>query len=327
VVRLAVNGPKASVVALAGVTLPFILGFVVSFYLFSFEILPSLFIASTFTATSIGISLRVLRDLKQQNQKAAEIIIGAAVLDDIFGIIMLATLYEFSMRNTPNLFSGLKILAFICIFFLLSPLATKVVSFLVRKWGEKKHIPGLLPTTLVSLILIFAWIAQTIGASKLLGGFAAGLAMSRHFFFPFAAFLNEAPEFSQKIEEQINPIVHLFAPIFFVSIGLSLNLKPIAWNSPLIWSLTLSLLFVAIAGKLFSGFFLFKESMENKWIIGTAMIPRGEVGLIFANIALMTNILTNDIYAAIIVVIALTTVLSPIALNIVLKWKEKHNPS
>lgn len=313
--RLASSGTKAFLVAIIGVTLPFILGFSLSFYYFKLSLLISLFIGSTLTATSIGITLRVLRDLKKHNSHESQIIIGAAVLDDIIGIILLAMLYEFSQNGSVNLFNAGKVLLFIIIFFLIAPLAAKLVSLIIKKWDEKSDIPGLLPTTIVSLILLFSWIAHQLGAPELLGGFAAGLALSRQFFFPFATFLRHAPQFNLKVEEQMKPIIHLFTPIFFVAIGLSLNLRVIQWSSSSIWIMTLLLLIVAFIGKFASGMALRKESLSTKIIIGTAMIPRGEVGLIFANIALTAGVFTDDIYASIILVIALTTVLTPFALR------------
>lgn len=315
--RLTSSGVKALVVAIGGVTLPFISGFCISYYLFTFSLLVSLFIGSTLTATSIGITLRVLRDLKKQSSHEAQIIIGAAVLDDIIGIILLAMLYEFSSTGAINLWNAGKVLIYIVLFFLIAPLAAKIVSLTIKKWDEKSDIPGLLPTTIVSLILLFAWGAHQLGAPELLGGFAAGLALSRQFFFPFAAFLHETPAFSHRVEEQMKPIIHLFTPIFFVSIGLSLNLKEINWDSTFIWILTGSLFLVAVIGKLLSGFLLFKERYRMQLIIGTSMVPRGEVGLIFANVGLTAGVLQQDIYASIILVIALTTLLSPFALRFI----------
>ena len=312
--RLTSSGIKAFVVAIVGVVLPFILGFCISYFLFSFSLLASLFIGCTLTATSIGITLRVLRDLKKQNSHEAQIVLGAAVLDDIVGIILLAMLYEFSQSGTVDIWNAGKVLVFILLFFLISPIAAKCVSLTIKKWEEKSDIPGLLPTTIVSLILLFAWIAHQLGAPELLGGFAAGLALSRQFFFPFAGFY-ETPEFSHRVEEQMKPIVHLFTPIFFVAIGLSLNLKAIDWSSLSIWMITSFLFISAIIGKLASGFFLKKETYSTKFIVGTAMIPRGEVGLIFANIGLTAGVFKDDIYASIILVIALTTLLAPFALR------------
>jgi Kef-type K+ transport system membrane component KefB len=320
--KLASSGLKASLVAIGGVVLPFVLGFWASYSFFHFSLLASLFIGSTLTATSIGITLRVLRDLKKQNRHEAQIITGAAVLDDIIGIVLLSMLYEFSLSGEINLWGVGKTLVFIVLFSLLSPVAGRCASQIIKKWEEKSDIPGLLPTTVISLILLFAWIAHALGAPELLGGFAAGLALSRHLFFPFASFLNQTPEFSHRVEKKMKPIIHLFTPIFFISVGLSLDLKSIDWSSSFIWILTSSLLIAAIIGKLISGFLLTKENYKTQLIIGTAMIPRGEVGLIFANIGLTTGILKNDIYTAIILVIAFTTLLAPLALKYLYEWMQ-----
>lgn len=325
--HLSSAGIKALIVAFGGVILPFILGFIISYYLFDFSLLASLFIASTLTATSIGITLRVLRDLKKQDSNEAQIIIGAAVLDDIIGIVLLAMLYEFSVNGEINLWSTGKVLLFIVLFFLISPILAKGVSHIIKKWDEKSDIPGLLPTTIVSLILLFAWIAHSLGAPELLGGFAAGLALSRQFFFPFAVFLHESKEFSHRVEEQMKPIVHLFTPIFFVAIGLSLDLRTINWESPFIWILSGSLTLVAIIGKLFSAFFLKGESRLMQLIIGTAMIPRGEVGLIFANVGLTAGVLKNDVYAAIILVITITTLTAPFSLRWLYSYTKSNDIS
>lgn len=313
--KLASAGPKATVVALGGIVLPFIGGYWVASSLFHFTVLQSLFIASTLTATSIGITLRVLRDLKRQNSPEAQVIIGAAVLDDVAGILMLSVLFEFSTSGVVDWVNAAKILLFICVFFLVAPLAAKLVALTIKKWDEKSDIPGLLPTTIVSLILFFAWFAHKLGAPELLGGFAAGLALSRQFFLPFGAFLHQAPEFSHRVEAEMKPVIHLFTPIFFVAIGLSLNLKDIDWGSSVIWLVTGSLFLVACAGKMLSGFLLFKERLYSKLVIGVAMVPRGEVGLIFANVGLTAGVFTQDIYTATILVIVFTTLLAPFALR------------
>lgn len=313
--RLTSSGLKAFVVAIGGVIFPFLFGFSVSYYAFKFTLLASLFVGSILTATSIGITLRVLRDLKKQNTQEAQIIIGAAVIDDIAGIVLLAMLYEFATSGVVDFWNAGKVLLFIGLFFLIAPLAAKFISWKIRKWDEKSDIPGLLPTTIVSLILLFSWAAHKLGAPELLGGFAAGLALSRQFFFPFAAFLHESPKFSHVVEEQMKPIIHLFTPIFFVAIGLSLNLRSINWSSSFIWTLTGSLFAAAVIGKLISGFLLKKESFKAKLIIGISIIPRGEVGLIFANVGLTAGAFKDDVYASILLVIVLTTLLAPFVLR------------
>lgn len=313
--KLTSAGGQAFTVAIGGVILPFLLGFGISYYLFHLSLHISLFIGCTLTATSIGITLRILRDLQKQKSDEAQIILGAAVLDDIIGIILLAMLFEFTTAGEINIWNTGKIILFVVLFFLFAPIAAKLVSHVVRKWDEKSRIPGLLPTTIVSLILFFAWLAHFLGAPELLGGFAAGLALSRQFFFPFAAFLQESHAFSVKVEEKMQPIIHLFTPIFFVTIGLSLDLKEVNWNSSFIWTLGSSLILAAIVGKLLSGFLLRGVSTLSKFTVGAAMVPRGEVGLIFANVGLTVGVLKNDVYTTLIFVIAATTLLAPFTLR------------
>lgn len=311
--RLLSAGLKASIVACAGVILPFALGFMLSYWTFNFSLLASLFIGCTLTATSIGITLRVLRDLKRQNSREAQIIIGAAVIDDVIGIILLTLLYEFSSSGEVNLFNAGKVMILITFFLILAPLAAKIVAQVIRKWDERCEIPGLLPTTIISIILLFAWIAHALGAPELLGGFTAGLALSKEF--PFREWLGETENFTSRVEKQMKPLVHLFSPIFFVSVGLSLNFKSVDWGSSFFWLLTGSLLLVGILGKLIAAYFLKGESPLVKLIIGLAMVPRGEVGLIFANVGAEAGIFEQQTYAAIVLVIALTTLIPPFFLR------------
>jgi Kef-type K+ transport system membrane component KefB len=314
--KLASTRAKPFIAAFAGVIAPFFLGFITSYNFFGLSLLSSLFIGSTLTATSIGITVRVLSDLKRAQSHEAQIVLGAAVIDDIIGVILLALLYEFSFGGGINLLNAGKVFAFILLFLVLAPIAAKFISTTLRKYERVSTIPGLLPTSIVSLILLFAWAAHEIGAPELLGGFAAGLALSRQFFFPFAAFLHESHDFAHRVEQQMKPIIHLFTPIFFVMVGLSLNLKEVDFSSPFIWVFSLLLLIGAIVGKLMAGWALPGETRFIKWAVGLAMIPRGEVGLIFAEVGKSAGIFNNDIYASLILVIALTTLLPPFAMKL-----------
>ncbi|MBS0634378.1 MAG: cation:proton antiporter [Verrucomicrobia bacterium] len=317
--RLISSGLNSIMVALGGIVMPFVGGFCVAYSLFSLGLLPSLFIASTLTATSIGITLRVLRDLKKQESPEAQVVLGAAVLDDIIGIILLSVLYEFATAGTVDWVNAVRVLLFILIYLVVAPVAAKLTSITIQKWDEKSSIPGLLPTAIISLILFFAWVAHELGAPELLGGFAAGLALSRHFFLPFGSFFRANPEFCHKVETKMAPIVHLFTPIFFVGIGLSLDLGTIDWASGYIWLLTASLIVVAVAGKLFSGFLQRRQAVASKLMVGMSMVPRGEVGLIFANIGLSAGVYAEDIYTSLILVIVCTTLFAPYALRILVK--------
>lgn len=313
--RLVRTGIQSVMVAVLGVCLPLGLGFAVAHYLLDLSLLVSLFIGGTLTATSIGITVRVLNDFKRQQSREGQIVIGAAVLDDVVGVILLAVLYEFAKSGTIDYNNIGKVVVFVAAFFILAPLAAKLVSVVIKKFHRASEIPGMIPTTIVALVLFFAWLAHVLGAPELLGGFAAGLALSRRFFFPFAAVLREDNEFAHEIEQQMKPIIHLFTPIFFVMVGLSMNLRDIDWSSPFFWQLASALLSVAILGKLVAGFVV-SANWPTRIIVGTAMIPRGEVGLIFAELGRASGILNNEIYAAMVLIVALTTLAPPF----ILKW-------
>lgn len=315
VMRLGRSGIKSLVVAAGGLAVPFLLGAGLANGIFGLSPLISLFIGGTLTATSIGITVRVLSDLRAQHGSEGQIVLGAAVLDDILGVVLLAMLYEFALSGGISLGNAGKVFLFITVFFLVAPVAAKLMSTVIQRLEGSSQIPGLIPTMIVSLVLFFAWLARFIGAPELLGGFAAGLALSRRFFLPFGVALHADPEFARRIDEQIKPIIRLFTPIFFVTVGLSLNLRAIDWGSEFIWQFSLALFAVAVAGK-FAGALLIGESWPSRLAVGTAMVPRGEVGLVFAELGREAGVFTNQIYAAMIIVIALTTLLSPFAL----KW-------
>jgi Kef-type K+ transport system membrane component KefB len=313
--RLANTGQKSFIVAIGGFFVPFALGFSLGYWIFDFSLLVSLFIGGTLTATSIGITVRVLSDLNRQQKKEGQIVLGAAVLDDVLGVVLLALLYEFSIGGGVSMVNASKVLIFVGAFFILAPLAAKLISLLIGRFEAISEIPGLIPTSIVSLVLFFAWLAHAVGAPELLGGFAAGLALSRRFFLPFGIALHTDEAFAHRIEEQMRPIIHLFTPIFFVMVGLSLNLRAIDWSSPFIWSFSLLFFAVAVAGK-YAGALFINESWKMRIIIGLAMVPRGEVGLIFAELGRVSGIFNNEVYAGMIIVITLTTLLPPF----MIKW-------
>jgi len=317
--RLVRTGAKPFVVAVAGFVLPLVFGFVLGYWVFGLSLLVSLFIGGTLTATSIGITVRVLTDLRCQHSEEGQIVLGAAVLDDVMGVVLLALLYEFTIGGGVSLANAGKVLAFIITFFVLAPMAAKLISLVIKRFEKSSRIPGLLPTTIISLVFFFAWLAHVLGAPEMLGGFAAGLALSRRFFMPLGIALHTHERFARRIEAQMQPIVQLFTPIFFVYVGLSLNLREIDWGSVFIWQFSLSLLVAAVIGKI-TGAYLIRVSWAARWVIGLSMIPRGEVGLIFAELGRVSGIFNNEIYAGMLIVIALTTLAPPFAL----KWFYDH---
>ena len=313
--KLLKSGRRAALVALAGFFLPFLFGFSLAYWGFGLDLLVSLFVGGTLTATSIGITIRALSDLKRQNSLEGQVVLGAAVLDDIMGVVLLALLYEFSIGGGVNVGNAGKVALFVVVFFLIAPTMAKLISLAIHRAHRASDIPGLIPTTIVSLVLFFAWLAHAMGVPALLGGFAAGLALSRFFFLPFGIALKTDPAFAHSVEGQMRPIVHLFTPIFFVTVGLSLNMREIDWHSPFIWQFSLGMLALAVLGKIV-GALLLREDWKTRWRIGVAMVPRGEVGLIFAELGRASGIFSNEIYAGILLVVAFTTLMAPLALKL-----------
>ncbi len=313
--RLKESGWTSVIVAVGGFFLPFVLGAWVSYSFFDISLITSLFIGGTITATSIGITVRVLKDLKKSQSIEGEIVLGAAVLDDIFGVILLAILYDFSQSGEVNLLDTGKIFLFITAFFILAPIAAKLMAVLIHKYDSQTSYPGLIPVAIISVVLFFAWLAHLMGAPEIIGGFAAGLALSRRFFLPFGAAVGENKQFAEKIEKQMTPIVQLFTPIFFVTVGLSINIREIDWASSHVWFFGGAILFVAILGKMLIPFFMRSLTFNKRVIVGLSMVPRGEVGLIFAEIGRAGNIFSNEVYAALLLVIILTTMLPPLLIK------------
>jgi len=283
VYRLARAGTKPVLVALTGFALPFALGAGVSRHGFGLPLMASLFVGGTLTATSIGITVRVLTDLRRRSSDEAQIIIGAAVLDDILGVLALAFLYQFAVIGEITPASVGQVSLYIFLFVALAPVTAKLVACVIDRYDRWSASPGLLVTMVVSLIMLFSYLAHLVGAPLILGGFAAGVAMGQRFRLrvPFAAALNRAldaaPDLSERLEHQFRPLIHVFTPVFFVMVGVSLDLRAVDWSSAFVWKLASALLVIAIAGKCLAGYCI-RESRLRQAVIGLAMVPRGEVG-------------------------------------------------
>ena len=317
--ELASSGAKSVIVAISGFVLPFIACFTLSYIWFDLDSLVSLLIAGTMTATSIGITMRTLSDLKKGQSREGRIVLGAAVLDDIMGVLLLAILFNFIASGSVDLVGTSKILLFLTIFFLVAPAMAKSVSYIINRWEAVSDNPGMVPTTIVSLVLFMAWLSHAIGIPELLGGFATGLALSRRFFLPFGAALKADPDFSARVQSQMKPIIQLCTPIFFVTVGLSLDLSSLDWGSLFFWVFSISLTAVAILSKLFAAMLL-REKFARRLVIGMSMVPRGEVGLVFAEIGRHTGLFSHEIYATVVIVIAYTTLLTPFWLRLFYRY-------
>lgn len=316
--KLKKAGFSATTVAIVGALAPMSAGFLVSYYVFNYSLITALFIGGTLTATSIGITIRVLEDIGKIKEEFAQIVLGAAVLDDIFGVIILATLFEFSKSQEINVNATMLLIFYIATFFFFAPIIGKILAYFVSFISKRLQTLDFIPPVVIAIILLFAYTAHEIGSPEILGAFTAGIAFSRRFTIPFAAAFQTDEEIIYKIEESLNPLIWLFTPIFFVYVGLQINLKAINFTSANFWILSFVLLFIAIVTKLVAGFFV-RGDFKEKLSIGFSMLPRGEVGLIFAEFGRISKIYNDELYAVIIFVVALTTLIAPIVLKIL--WK------
>ena len=319
--RLKNAGKRAVVVALFGALAPFSVGALVSFYLFDLTLVVSLFIGGTLTATSIGITMRVLKDLQKEHSDIAQVVIGAAVIDDIMGVIILVFIYDYAITQELSMSNTLNTTVFILLFLLLAPILANFISSLMKKFDKHKKVPGLIPTVLIAIISLFAYLSHLLGAPEILGSFAAGIALSRRFILPFGMGLRNDEVFLEKVKNAITPIAQMFTPIFFVMVGLSMNLRVIDFTSDMFWYMGFTFLIIAVLGKYIGALLLRNTTALKKALIGISMIPRGEVGLIFAEVGRVNGILDNQIYAVLIFVIIITTVVPPF----LLKWLFKYD--
>ena len=309
--RLVHSGRQSAVVAVIGFGVPFVLGYWLARDGFGLSVLVSLFIAGTLTATSIGVTIRILGDLGRSNHREGQIVLGAAVIDDLLGVFLLATLYEFATSGSVSWANAGRVIGFTTLFFVLGPVIARLVSPFIHRFHRISSRPGIIPTAIVSLVLLFAALAHMVGAPELLGGFIAGIALSRRFFLPFGMAIHVDPAFTTSAHEQMKPIIQLFTPIFFVMVGLSLDLSAIDWTSSFIWLFSLGMVAVAIIGKLLGGLLLVRQPRLLRVAVGMAMVPRGEVGLIFAELGRLSGIFDEAIYGGLVLVIAYTTLLAP----------------
>ncbi|MBE0425725.1 MAG: cation:proton antiporter [Nitrospirae bacterium] len=315
-------GIQSSLVAVTGILAPALLGFWISNHVLNLPVLVSLFIGGTLVATSIGITVRVLVDLRQHQTTTSRIVLGAAVIDDIAGVVILALLYDFAVTGEVGIMNTAQVLGFIVVFLVIAPVLTKLLVPLIHKLYSGRRTKGMIPTIIVSLILLLAIVSHKVGAPEILGSFAAGVALARRFFLPLGSTIEHySHDLAEKIEENMKPIINLFVPVFFVVVGASINFKVIDFGSVTFWQIAGVLTVVAIISKMVSGIWV-KGSFRKKLSIGTAMVPRGEVGLIFAEIGKKSGIFDDLIYAVVVFIVALTTLFAPVLLRFIMKGEE-----
>ncbi|MCG9722745.1 cation:proton antiporter [Shewanella sp. Isolate7] len=314
--RLFQAGNSAVGVALLGIALPaVVIGLVCLLYL-ELPGFTSLYLGCALTATSIGISIRVMAQANQSQSQEGHIILGAAVIDDIAGVILLSLLFNFASSGEVGLISSGLLILKIVGFLLLAPPMARLLLYLFRAVKPREEETGYEAIVTMILICLFAWLAHALHAPALLGGFAVGLALSRQFISPLNRYLQNPFAFTHEMEVESKPLVDIFAPIFFVYVGISLDLSQIDLG----WSGMLTLLMLsglAIITKMMAGLRV-PGSLRSKTIVGSAMVPRGEVGLVFAEMGLQMEIISPKLFTELVLIIAITTLAGPLLLKLAL---------
>ena len=306
------EGLQAFTVAVVGVTLPFIGGYFLASQL-GLSVMQAVFLGATLTATSVGITVRVFHDLGHSKRKEAHIVIGAAVIDDVMGLIVLAVVIGLVTTGVVSVYNIFKVTSFAVLFLTGAILMGIAAAPFTLRLVHRMKTRGMLFVFAFSFCLLLAYFAQLVGLAPIVGAFAAGLILSR-------------TEHKEHIEERIRPVADLFVPIFFVMMGVMVDLKTL---NPFIASnqqniiIALNLLVVAIIGKYFSGFSI-PWAKVNRSLIGVGMIPRGEVGLIFASYGLTHKLIDKGLYTSVLIMIMMTTFLTPPILKALLKTEGKH---
>jgi Kef-type K+ transport system membrane component KefB len=296
-------GPSAAVVALIGVAVPFALGYGVAAML-HVTTLQAIFVGATLTATSVAISARVLSDLGRLQSREGNIILGAAVLDDILGLVILSVMVGLAESGTISWLAIAQTAGLAILFLSVAILFGNRYATLFSKLVNRLNTRGALVITALTFALLLGYVAEEVRVAPFVGAFAAGLILAR-------------TEHQRLIEEQLKPITDVFVPIFFVLVGVAVNLNHLNPFNPQNRSILLlagGLTLVAIIGKLVSGWGVLDRTV-NRWVVGIGMVPRGEVGLIFAGVGLGAHIITEAQYGAILIVVAVTTFLSPVFLK------------
>ncbi len=318
-------GWSALLVASVGVVAPFALGWMGSQIMMpEHSIYVHAFVGATLCATSVGITARVLKDLGQSNRKEAHIILGAAVIDDIMGLLVLAVVTgviasvnaagasaaEIPWRDVGMI--SLKAFVFLIGAFVIG---ARLAPLLFRFAGKLRQ-QGMLLLSSLALCFFMSWLAHAVGLAPIVGAFAAGMIIDGTGFEKFF------PKNEDPLHPAIMPLSRFFSPLFFVMMGFNVDLKVLGSGSVI--SIALVLTTLAIMGKQICGFAVLEKKVD-RILIGIGMIPRGEVGLIFASIGATLMIGTERVidealYAAIVIMVMLTTLVTPPLLS----WKLKQ---
>ncbi|MBD1864899.1 cation:proton antiporter [Trichocoleus sp. FACHB-46] len=294
-------GIQATVVACVGVAAPFAAGTAGLMMLFHVAAIPAIFAGAALTATSIGITSKVLSELGQLKSKEGQIIVGAAVIDDVLGIIVLAVVASLAKTGEIDIANVIYLIvsatAFLIGSVLLGGIFNKSFVAIVDQLKTRGNI--VIPAFIFAFFMAF--LGNAIHLEAILGAFAAGLVL-------------DETDARNELDELIKPIADLLVPIFFVTVGARADLSvlnPMVPENRAGLLIAVFLVRVAIVGKLVTGWGVFGLPEINRFAIGVGMIPRGEVGLVFAGIGSASGVLDKPLEVSIIIMVILTTFLAP----------------
>jgi Kef-type K+ transport system membrane component KefB len=290
---------SATLVAMIGVFAPLVGGAAVA-YVLTHDLHQALFLGAVLTATSVGITARVLSDLRQARSREAKIILGAAVIDDILGLLLLSLVLQFTANAIPSVWrviatTGLATGLLVAAVLIGIRLAPPLVGL-----TQRLRTRGILVTTAFLFCLALAGLAKVIGLAEIVGAFAAGLVLAR-------------TQDRTDIQRQIRPITDIFIPVFFVLVGLHVNLatvNPLDAGHRHAALIGAALLVIAVLGKLLAGVGVRRKGV-SRLAVGVGMIPRGEVGLIFASVGLREGVIQGDLYAQVVMIVFVSTLIAP----------------
>ncbi len=285
-------GKEAMWVATVGVVIPFLGGYLVAHVLGS-SVIQSVFVGAALTATSVGITARVFSDLSALQSHEAKIVLGAAVADDVIGLIILAAVS--GLATSAFSWPAVERTSTLAIMFLVAAIVLGLrATPLLLKWARAMRTRAAVSSAAVVLCLLTSSLAEAVQLAPIVGSFAAGVVLAK-------------TEEKIRFEEKIKSIADLFIPLFFVMMGARMDLSALDVRSLAVAS---ALLLVAIIGKIVSGLTLPSKGV-GRWVVGLGMIPRGEVGLIFASIGESKGIIGPPLYASIVFVVIVTTFITP----------------
>jgi Kef-type K+ transport system membrane component KefB len=299
-------GPASLSVATVGVIVPFLLGFAFWAYFphgmggMTDLTTAAIFVGATLTATSVGITARVLSDLHQMHTQEARIIIGAAVIDDVLGLVILTVVSGLVAGASLAALGILGVFAVAVGFLAIAVLVGRYVAPKLFDLVVRMRVRYVLLVFAIAFVLALSSVAALAGSALIIGAFAAGLILSGTNQF-------------DTIEREVRPVASIFAPIFFVTVGASVNLRlldPTGQGAGTILGVAAILTLLAIVGKLAAGWAA-PWIRFRRLVVGVGMVPRGEVGLIFADIGRRAGILNEAVFGAILLMIMTTTFVAP----------------